>query len=77
MYEPARRSKLYLLIIAAMASLIGWAFFTFYRPLVIEAGCSEIAANTSTVLGKRNSEVDAFFSYDNTKHRCLEDLGDN
>ncbi|OGM24012.1 hypothetical protein A2865_00470 [Candidatus Woesebacteria bacterium RIFCSPHIGHO2_01_FULL_39_17] len=74
MYQPEHKSKVYFFILAAFASFIGWAFLTFYRPLVIKAGCSEIAAKTSSVIGSKNGELENYFSFDNEKNRCLEEL---
>jgi hypothetical protein len=74
MYEPEKRSKMYLVIVAACASLIGWAFFTYYRPLLIDASCSEVAVQASSISLKKRYEIDPFYNYDNVKARCKEDV---
>jgi len=73
-YEPDHTSKFYLFLIAAFASLIGWAFFTFYRPVIIEAGCSDIAANSANYFSKNKKDIDAQYEYENIKARCLGDI---
>lgn len=73
MYRPESKKGLYIVFILAIASIIGWAFLYFYRPVIIEASCSDIASNTSGVLSKRQYELDPNYSYDYLKTRCLED----
>jgi hypothetical protein len=77
MYKPERISKIYLLIFAGFASLIGWAFFEYYRSLIIEAGCSEIAAASSILFGKNKEKTNPFYKYENIKARCLEEASKN
>jgi hypothetical protein len=71
MYEPERGSKLYILLIAAVASLLGWSFFVFYKPMIIEASCSEIAATSSNLLFKNREKYTGEFSFYNVKSDCV------
>jgi len=74
MYTPEHKSKIYLLVIAGVASLIGWAILTQYRPMLIETSCSEVAANSSNVLSKRYTIEDDDFSYETVKKECLHEF---
>ncbi len=70
--EGGGSGKKFLVIFAALASLIGWAMIKKYRPLVLEAGCSEIAANSSSFT--MDSEIDPRVVFNKTKDRCLHDV---
>jgi len=74
MYTPEHKSKLYLLLVLAVASLIGWAVFVRYRPMLVETSCSEVAANSSDILGKRYSINNNDFSYETVKRECLNEF---
>ncbi len=74
-YKPQHRSKAYLFIIAGIASLFGWALLKFYRPIVIEASCNEIAASSGSLYKNHPTDIDAvYFTPDNVKARCIEDV---
>lgn len=75
MASSETKGKLYLLIIAASAFLIGWAFNSFLKPAMIEAGCGQIASKSSVLYYKERSLVDPVYSYDNLKAKCLQDAG--
>ena len=70
--EGGGSGKKFLVIFAALASLVGWAMIKKYKPVVLEAGCSEIAANSATLT--MDSEIDPGVSYNKTKDRCLYDV---
>lgn len=75
MYEPEHKSKLYLLIVAIVAILIGWVFFARYRPMLIEASCNEAAAKSSGLFYTKGQEFfDSSFTYENLKERCVQDI---
>ena len=74
MYVPEHKSKLYFLLVVAVASLIGWVIFVQYRPMLIETSCSEVAVNSSDILGKRYSIDDNDFSYETVKQECLDEF---
>ena len=69
-----QKSKIYLLIIGALASLIGWGFYTYLRPQIIEAGCADIAEKSSGIYYKNRILMDPSYNFDNLKARCLEDI---
>lgn len=71
MYEPERKDKLYFLVVAAFASIIAWGFFTLYRPIIIEASCSEIAVSVMTIKVKDNDVLGITTPYDIIKDKCI------
>ena len=73
MYEPEHKSKFYLIIFAAFATIVAWVIINYYKPVVIEAGCSEMASGSSSILG-RNLDSLNVYNYDNIKEQCLNDL---
>ncbi len=73
MYKPEKENKHYFLVICAVASLVGWAFFTYYRPIVVESSCSDIAATSSNLYLRKRDKLDPYFTYENVKARCLEE----
>jgi len=66
------KSVLYLLIIGGTAIGLGIVFFTYFRPMIVERGCAEIAQK-STGIFKNQNNLDPQFQYDGVKNRCLED----
>lgn len=75
MFEPEHKSKFYLVFVLIVAIVIGWSIFTHYQPLIIQASCSEIAANSSNFIYKERELLDQTYSYDNIKTKCLRDSG--
>ncbi len=73
MYKPENNNTHYFLIVIATASLIAWAFFTYYKPIIIEASCSDIAEGSSGLYAKRKEIYDPRFTYENLKVRCIEE----
>lgn len=73
MYEAENKSNIvYLVIFGAALSLIIWAIFMRFRPLILEASCSEIASSSSNIVkGAHTLYPDS--SFENVKSRCLED----
>ena len=65
-------STLYLFILGLVAALIGWAFLAYFRPILIEAGCSDIASKSSGFYNKDLKSLDDYYSYDNLKAKCLQ-----
>jgi hypothetical protein len=72
MYRPEGKSKAYLLVVLGVASIIAWAFFKFYRPVLLDESCSEVALNSSNLYASKK-DFDPAYSYDNLKERCLEE----
>lgn len=69
MYTPEGKSKVYLLIVFIVASLIGWGIFNFYRPIIIEASCSEISANIFSSISRYS--IGEENSYETIKQKCV------
>jgi hypothetical protein len=72
MYKPKKDSSFYMLVFLAVCSLATWAFLKFYRPVMVEAACSEMALRSSSG-GSQLLEIyypDA--DYDTLKANCLE-----
>lgn len=72
MYKPDRKSRIYLYVIFIVASLVGWFFFIYSKPLITETACSEIASKSTYFVSKRY-QLDPENSYENIKSRCLEE----
>ena len=72
MYKPDGKSKAYLLVILGFASIIAWAFFKYYRPLILEESCSEVALNSSNLYQDKKG-YDSNYTFDNLKSRCIEE----
>lgn len=66
------KSILYLSILIATAVGLGIVFFTYFRPIIVEQGCAEIAQQSSDYLGNEE-RVNPRFTFDNVKERCLQD----
>jgi len=77
MYEPEHKSKFFLIIIIAIAAFLGWSVFVQYRPMLITVSCSEIAANSTNILGKRFNLEQDNYSYEKVKTQCLEETYSN
>ena len=73
MYRPESKKGLYLVIIIAFASIIGWVFLYFYKPALIEASCSDVAAGSSRLFANKKNGLDRNYDYNYIKARCLED----
>ena len=71
MYEPENRSSFYLFIFISLASLLGFSFFVFYKPMIIDTSCSEIASVTSNLLFKEQTQYGEEFSFYNVKTDCV------
>lgn len=75
MFEPDKKNHLYLLLVFVVAVVIGWSIYTQYKPLLIKASCSEIAANSSDLIKCENDLFDSSYSYNNIRKKCLEESG--
>ena len=71
------KSIMFLAVFAATASMIGWVFFTYLRPVVIEAGCSEIAEQSSGIFSNNRYEINDEYEYTNTKYNCIHSANAN
>ena len=73
MYEPERpNTGMHFFIILGITSIIGWFFFYFYKPTLIEASCSDIAYNSYKLNSRKQTILNADSNYDTLKARCLE-----
>ncbi|OGM32987.1 hypothetical protein A3D01_05690 [Candidatus Woesebacteria bacterium RIFCSPHIGHO2_02_FULL_39_13] len=73
MYQTESKKGLYIVLILAVASMVGWVFLFYYRPVLIEASCSDIANNSTNLFNRQQNELDPNYNYDYLKSRCLED----
>ena len=72
MYKPDKKSRVYLYIIFIVASLIGWVFFLYSRPLITETACSEMASKVSAFSSKRY-DIDPESNFDSVKAKCIDE----
>lgn len=72
--RPALKSKIYLCIVVVTAFLIGWAFHSYVKPTIIEAGCDQIASQSNGLYYREREIIDPAYNYDNIKERCLQDI---
>ena len=75
MFQPEHKSKFYLFFVLIIAVVIGWSIFTHYKPLIINASCSEIAANSSGFIYEERELYDPTYSYENIRTKCIQDSG--
>lgn len=75
MFEPEKKSHLYLLLVLVVAVVIGWSVYTQYKPYLIEASCSEIAASSSNLINEEQEFLEPSNTYENIKRKCLRDSG--
>jgi len=73
MYRPESKNGLYIFLIASLALIIGWIFLYQYRPVLIEANCSDVAASSTNLFGKNQNILDPNYDYNYLKAKCLED----
>jgi hypothetical protein len=71
-YEPEHKSKAYLVFVAAVAAILAWGVFVNYRPLIIAATCSEVAADSSGILTSRYKDINSDYTYEKVKNDCLD-----
>ena len=75
MFEPEHKSHLYLLLVLIVAIFLGWSVYTQYRPMLIKASCSEIAASSSGFIYKEKDIFEPSYSYESIKSKCMQDNG--
>ena len=66
-------SFIYILIVLGLAVLLGRSVIIYYRPILFEAECSDIAAKSSGLRQKEVRVLAAEYSYESVKAKCLED----
>lgn len=66
------KSFLYLSIFAITALALGILFYTYFRSMIVERGCAEIAAQSSDYF-EGEERINPRYEFDNVKDRCLED----
>ena len=71
--KPPHKSNVYLFAVAAVAFIIGWTFMYKYRPQIVEAGCSNVAARSSNFLQSEEAKSSTF-NYEDVKTRCILDV---
>ncbi len=75
MFEPEHKSHWYLIIALGIAVIIGWSIYSQYKPLIIKASCSEIAAKSSDLIYKNIDSFEPVYSYENINKKCIKDSG--
>jgi hypothetical protein len=68
MYQPDKKSKLYLYIVFFSAVFLAVGAFINFRALEVQNGCSEMALKTSGLT--KDFKFDPYSSYDYTKAQC-------
>ena len=71
-YQPDRKSKVYFYVFIFSATVLGFGFYIYSRPLTIDSECSEMAQKTTGLT--KNFEYDPFGDYDYQKAKCLEEV---
>ena len=64
-----------MLLVLVVAVVIGWSVYTQYKPYLIEASCSEIAASSSNLINEEQEFLEPSNTYENIKRKCLRDSG--
>ena len=73
-YENQGKGKIYFLVLFLVASLIGWFFIIYYKPILIETGCSNIAEKSSNILSPKNNVIYSNdYSFDELKSSCIRE----
>ena len=75
MYQPSQ-SHQYLILLIAFSFVIGIIIWKSLRAQVIEASCSNIAGQSSSVYNMNKQLLDPSYSYDSVRARCLQETID-
>lgn len=74
MYEPEKpKTSFNFFIFIGLVSILGWLFYYFYKPSLIEASCSDIAYNSYKINSGKSTILNPGINYDSLKAQCLED----
>jgi len=73
MFEPQKNNQLYLILFIIITLLIGFSFIKYYKYLIIQSNCSEIAAKSSDFIYNKPESND--YTYEKVKNKCLNDFG--
>ena len=66
-----------LFLVSCIAAFFAWGVILYFRPLITEAGCSELAERSSKVYLKEKTYIDPDLNYDTLKSKCMEDAYKN
>ena len=50
-----------------------WGLVIYYKPVITESGCSEMAAQSSSIYYKNKLDLYPDLNYDTLKAKCLEE----
>lgn len=73
--KERHKSKFYLFVFAATATILGWGIWTNFKPHIILASCADIADKSSSVFQRYSIFEDPGKKYDKVLHQCLSDAG--
>jgi hypothetical protein len=75
MYQAHHTNFFYLFIVGFVASLIGWAVIAYYKPMIIEASCADIASKSNGLYKKRDV-VETAYNFDTVRDQCVSDASE-
>lgn len=75
--SPELRGKLYMVIFAIFATLLGFYIWSVYRPKVILAECTNLAQKSTQTYSRTSLPGDVKKDYESILDECLADFGYN
>ncbi|MCS7091902.1 MAG: hypothetical protein NZM26_00945 [Patescibacteria group bacterium] len=72
MYETKQTNYLYLFIFVCFSLAFGMLVFFYYKPMIINAQCSDVASKSSFIYKDRNL-IDPTLNYDSLKEKCIQE----
>lgn len=71
MFKPDSKTTFYFLIFAIISTTLSWLFYIFYKPLLIEAACGDMAAKVMESSSLKRQELSNDLSFDDVKYDCM------
>jgi hypothetical protein len=71
------KGKIYLMIFILSAFFLVFIVNTKMKTTIIEAGCSDVASRSSSLLNRGVEGFDDIYSYENLKSKCLQEASSN
>jgi len=62
------------LIIGSFMLFSSWGLVFYFKPIIAETNCSEMAANSSSVYLKEEKVLYPSLDYDTLKAKCMEEV---
>lgn len=71
-YETKQTNYLYLFIFACVSIALGMLVFFYYKPIIIQAQCADMASKSSNIY-KNREFIDPSWEYETLKEKCISE----